>query len=153
MSAVLRRDSSFYEFPACIASLLQNKATTSLQVDATGVLPPPARVGRSDVAALAIASCDSTIVSLNDNYTLAVRWVGQVAPKSQGAKDDGYDSAEECLQGVANDTAKGVVKFQEPNGIKPYGAAVGLFVYSFAAVSFKIATVLLRTTMKIVRRA
>lgn len=133
--------------------VLQNTATTSLQVDATGKLPPPARVGRSDVASLAIASCDPSILPFStDSYTLAVRWVGDVAPKTQGTKDDGCDSAEACLKGVVEESSKGVVKFEEPKGIKPYGAAVGLFFYSFAAVSIKVTSLLIRTAMRIFRR-
>ena len=133
--------------------VLQNAATTSLQVDASGVLPPPARVGRSDVASLAIASCDPTILPPSgDSYTLAVRWVGEVAPKSQGNREDGCGSAEACLKGVVDESAKGVVKFEEPKGVKPYGAAVGLFFYSFAALSIKVASLVLRTAMRIFRR-
>lgn len=119
-------------------------------MDASGVVPPPARVGRSDVAALAIASCDMSILPLDTSSTLAVRWVGEVAPKAQAKKEDGFDSAEACLESVA---ANGIAEYQEPSGIKPYGVAVGLFFYSFAAVSIKIGSVLLRAAMKVFRRA
>jgi len=110
------------------------------------VLPPPARVGRSDVASLAISACDPSIVPSGDSYTLAVRWVGEVAPKSQGSREDGCGSAEACLKGVADESAKGVVKFEDPN-------AVGSFFYSFAAVSLKLGSVLFQAAMQVFRRA
>ena len=116
------------------------------------MLPPPARVGRSDVASLAIAACDPTILPSNDSFTLAVRWVGEVAPNNQGTKEDGCDSPEACLKGVADESAKGIIKFAKPKGIKPYGAAVGFFFYSFAAISVKVGSVLFRTAMRICRR-
>lgn len=116
------------------------------------MLPPPARVGRSDVASLAIAACDPSILPFSDNYTLAVRWVGQVSPKGQGTMEDGYASAEACLEGVANETEKGIIKFEEAKRIKPYGVAVGFFFYSFAAVALKVGSVLLRTVLRILRR-
>ena len=121
-------------------------------MDASGVLPPPARVGRSDVASLAVASCNSSILPSDDSYTLAVRWVGDVTPKSQGTLSDGCGSAEMCLNGIVQESSSETVKFKEPKGIQPYGVAVGLFFYSFAAVSLKIGSVLLRTAMRVFRK-
>lgn len=120
--------------------VFQNAVTTYVQVDPSGVLPPPARVGRSDVASLAIAACDPTILPPEKSYTLAVRWVRQVTAKAQGAKEDGRDSAEDCLKQVAT----GTIKFQAPTNVKPYGAAVALYFYSFAAIAFKLSSLLFR---------
>lgn len=109
-----------------------------LQVDASGTLPPPARVGRSDVASLAVASCDSSIVPSKDSYALAVRWVGanDVTPKAQETTQDECDSAEACLHGIVQESSSSkAVQFKEPNGIKPYGVAVGTFFYAFAAAA------------------
>lgn len=138
--------------PGGLTNSKRNKTTTSLQVDASGVLPPPARVGRSDVASLAVASCDSSIVPSDDSYTLAVRWVGDVTPKSQGTIRDGCDSAETCLNVIVQESSNGSSLFKEPKGIKPYGVSVGIFFYSFAAVSLKIGSMLLRAAMRVFRR-
>jgi hypothetical protein len=93
---------------------------------------------------LAIAACDPTILPPEKSYTLAVRWVGEVAPKAQGAKEDGCDSAQDCLKQVATST----VKFQTPKHVKPYGAAVALFFYSFTAIAFKVSSLIFRMIKK-----
>jgi hypothetical protein len=71
----------------------------------TGVVPSPARVGRSDVAALAVAA--ALFSSHNDtnkgepfHYTLGVRWVGdKMNPfPPQGRKGDGLPDADTCMQ-------------------------------------------------------
>ena len=103
------------------------------------MLPAPARVGRSDVAALAIAACD--LLGLQESFTLAVRWVGDnIQPKSQGKMEDGCATAQECIQQLSQvaDAAAAAVPPQANNKNKPYGLATGLFVYTFAAIMLRL---------------
>jgi hypothetical protein len=90
--------------------------TTSLQVCPSGRLPSPSRVGRDDVAALAVSAAlfDSKTSSKDDknseageheieepfHYTLAVRWAGEdLSPfPAQGRLKDGMPDANLCLQ-------------------------------------------------------
>ncbi|CAJ1943116.1 unnamed protein product [Cylindrotheca closterium] len=80
--------------------------TTALQVSASGVLPNPARVGREDVAALAVAAASFTSEGNESalegplHYTLGVRWVGEdMSPyPPQGRKHDGLPDARLALQ-------------------------------------------------------
>ena len=90
--------------------------TVSLQVDTSGSLPAPARVGREDVAALAVAASlfdskrpkrktrdDGSSDDDGDepfHYTLACRWVGeQMDPyPAQGKMSDGLPDATLCMQ-------------------------------------------------------
>jgi hypothetical protein len=95
--------------------------TTSLQLSHTGTVPFPARVGREDVASLAIAAAmfqppkydnddggdddvDTTDVEkLKEpplHYTLACRWVGKELDPfpAQGVKADGAEDADTALQ-------------------------------------------------------
>mmetsp|Transcript_16979 Transcript_16979/g.41381 ORF Transcript_16979/g.41381 Transcript_16979/m.41381 type:complete len:571 (-) Transcript_16979:95-1807(-) len=80
--------------------------TTTLQVSASGVVPNPARVGREDVAALAVAAAsfsnerNETALEGPFHYTLGVRWVGEdMAPyPSQGRKHDGLPDARLALK-------------------------------------------------------
>ena len=113
---------------------LKDSATTHLQVDASGSLPPPARVPRTDVAALAVASCIENTLEKDTSYTLAVRAVGDIKPKPQGEKEDGFATASECLASISpqGDTIDKTVKS------KPYGLAVGLLVYSLLAIGLKL---------------
>lgn len=94
-------------------------STTSLQVDPSGCLPSPNRVGRDDVAALAVAAAlfDSKqrerrrhasddfekSVPVGDepfHYTFACRWASdRLDPyPSQGQMADGFADANLCLQ-------------------------------------------------------
>lgn len=85
--------------------------TTSLQVGVDGSVPGPARVGRDDVAALAVAAAlfDSQRTTSEDDksdsdpafhYTLAARWAGQNLDPypAQGVMSDGLPTAQLCLQ-------------------------------------------------------
>jgi hypothetical protein len=82
-------------------------ATTSLQVDCRGSVPCPARVGREDVAALAVSAAlfDSTeelaeIEHKPFHYSFACRWTSEAMDPypPQGQKSDGHISASEGLQ-------------------------------------------------------
>jgi hypothetical protein len=122
--------------PGGLASEERNPETTNLQVDTSGYMPPPGRVSRSDVAALAVAACDPTLLPFGESYTLAVRAVGEdIKPKPQGAKEDGCATAIECLQQVAKSGRP--LSIETPES-KPYGIAVGLFVYSLSAITLKL---------------
>lgn len=100
----------------------RNLTTTALQVNVDGSVPHPSRVGREDVAALAVAAALFDLsqpkgkgmerhhqrhrqlandpLSAPFHYTLAVRWVGQdMAPyPSQGNMEDGLPNANMCMQ-------------------------------------------------------
>ncbi|CAJ1948479.1 unnamed protein product [Cylindrotheca closterium] len=121
--------------PGGLAEEDRNLSKTNLQVDPSGMLPPPGRVPRSDVAALAaLTVSDPTALDPSKSYTLGVRAVGDMKPKPQGSKEEGLPTALECLQSIkgqedAND--KTVVA-------KPHGLAVALFVYSLAFIGFKL---------------
>lgn len=109
----------------------RNVTTTALQVDSSGSLPLPSRVGREDVAALAIASAffrepDRSDANADRNqhssrsqqgakhHTLAVRWVGdQIYPyPPQGCRGDGHLDAlsglQAALQGKIQLTTAGI---------------------------------------------
>jgi hypothetical protein len=84
--------------------------TTSVQVSATGKVPSPSRVGREDVAALAVAAAtfvsqnrtDSRGKKINDpfHYTFACRWVGEMEHPypAQGRKRDGFPDAGDAFR-------------------------------------------------------
>jgi hypothetical protein len=131
--------------PGGLASNARNTTTTNLQVDASGRLPFPARVGRSDVAALAIAATEPGILTADKSYTLACRWVGEdIQPKPQGVKEDGFATAAECLRAVADSDPV------PPPKMKPYAVAATLTVYSLAVVSVKASLALWALTRKLI---
>jgi len=110
----------------------RNPNSTSLQVDPSGFLPSPSIVGRSDVAALAIAAAQSDD---DRNYTLAVRWSGDdLFPyQSQGHKSNGWKDAAACMKMLQ----RGKIppkKVQSGHGLKPYGLYVSFVVYSITAL-------------------
>lgn len=92
---------------------VQDVNTTSLQVDVTGKVPCPARVGRDDVAELAISAVlfqAKNVSVANDEETsqfaspplkmsLGVRWVGEELDPypPQGTKSDGLRDAHQCM--------------------------------------------------------
>lgn len=96
----------------------RDDSTTSLQVDPSGKVPSPARVGRDDVAALAVASAlfqsvNATNISSADDSSeipplhlkLGVRWAGQdLQPyPSQGHRRLGLADAGLCMNKVLKD--------------------------------------------------
>jgi uncharacterized protein YbjT (DUF2867 family) len=124
--------------PGGLAADARNASTTNLQVDVSGKLPFPGRVGRADVAALAVASITelADVDGIPSKFVLACRWCGEgVQPRPQGVKEDGYATAVECLQAVAREG----VTSPPPPARKPYGLAVALTVYSLMAVASKLA--------------
>ncbi len=110
-------------------------------VDRT-ILPPPARVGRADVADLAVLATDSQLVPSDHNYELSIRWVGAgIKPRPQGIKDDGYDTARQCLQNVV---ATGPLPPEKAVLQKPSNPLViGAVVYTLMAVALKIVVVVI----------
>jgi hypothetical protein len=106
----------------CI-SFPQDVNTTFLQVDLTGRVPGPARVGREDVASLAIAAAlfhaeNATKTSTTKDSTnsqrpplhlkLAVRWCGEKLEPypAQGTIHDGLPDAHSCMNRVLKDYRK-----------------------------------------------
>ncbi|KAL3944394.1 MAG: hypothetical protein SGBAC_001518 [Bacillariaceae sp.] len=88
--------------------------TTALQVSASGIVPCPARVGREDVAALAVAAAcfsierSETTLEGPLHCTLGVRWVGEdmVPYPSQGRKHDGLPDARLAFKRVIETISK-----------------------------------------------
>ena len=98
----------------------QDVNTTYVQVDATGKVPCPARVGRDDVAELAVSAVmfqapnvsvidddgdATTKQSLPLKMSLGVRWVGEELDPypSQGTKRDGLPDARKCMNKALNE--------------------------------------------------
>lgn len=132
--------------PGGLANNARNTTTTNLQVDASGKLPFPGRVGRSDVAALAVAATEPGVLPDNKSFTLACRWVGEnIKPKPQGLKSDGLPTAVECLKSVGDSDP------MRPVRMKPYSLAVALTVYSLTAVAFKVLSAFWALTKKLIR--
>lgn len=120
--------------------------TTNVQVDVSGRLPFPSRIGRRDVAELAIAACD---LPADNNYTIACRWCGEgMKPKPQGFKVEGFPTAGECLQHLVEYKAVS----PKPDAMRPYGLAVGVFVYSLMALTWKTVTAFCALAVKLFRK-
>jgi hypothetical protein len=84
----------------------------------------------------------------NKSHTLAMRWVGEdIKPRAQGTKADGRANATECLQELLAD--KNVMEYRPNDGMKPYGLAVGLFFYTFAALSIKMLSVVTKKILQL----
>merc|ERR1711935_125862 len=114
----------------------------------SGSLPPPGRVPRTDVAALAVLSvCDPTALDPSKSYTVGIRAVGDVKPKPQGSKEEGFPTALECLQSIKGqaDNIDKAVK------TKAYGLAVGVFVYSLAFLGFRLASKVIMSLLRFFR--
>jgi hypothetical protein len=112
---------------------LQDVKTTGLQV-CSNIVPSPARVGREDVASLAVAAAmfQSKKESSNDkypfHYTLGVRWVGQdMAPfPSQGRKTDGLETAGLALKRCVKTINKAEKRIQRRKRLKKKDAALNV---------------------------
>lgn len=130
--------------PGGLAEDARDTHTTNLQVDPSGILPFPGRVGRADVASLLIESV--LLPSDAPNYTLACRWCGEgVKPKPQGHKTEGYETAHGCMQQLV---ASGATS-PGPPPTKPYRLAVGLAVYPLMFLSAKLSWAFLKLMYRI----
>lgn len=120
--------------PGGLSDEMRNDETTSLQISTdTKSIPPPARVGRADVASLAIELCNSQSNN-KKSCVLATRWTGtDIKPKSQGKYQDGFKTAKECVESLD------LTDYEFPEyKYKPYVLASGLFVYSFIGLVLKL---------------
>ena len=125
---------------------MQDSEITNLQVDSSGSLPPPGRVPRTDVAALAALSVGpDSVLDSGTSYTLAVRAVGDIEPRAQGTKEEGYPTASQCLESI-RDQPDSIDKSIES---KPYGLAVGIFVYSFALIGLLVVKTILGAVIRV----
>lgn len=133
----------------------RNAETTTLQVDPRGVVPSPARVGRDDVAALAVAAAlhhDNQLDSNNHkkledqqrpppfHYTLACRWAGeQLHPyPAQGTKLNGLANAHLCMEKVFRTLQKQPRRNRiRRKPFKPYGICVAIPVYFMLAMMIR----------------
>lgn len=131
--------------PGGLSDEPRNKETTALQVDASGQLPPPGRVGRADVAALAIRAviCPTSTSSsknVRKSRALAIRWCGEgVKPKAQGKKEDGCSDADGCFELVDSQP----VQFDFAYPDKNYALGTSLLVYPLIGLSLKLVVVII----------
>lgn len=129
--------------PGGLAEEERDVETTSLQIDPSGNLPPPGRVGRTDVAALAVAAVDPYVLTSSKSYTLGVRWVGEgVKPRPQGTKEEGCKDAAECMKKLSEETTASTTDVcdataEHSKKMKPYGVAVAVYFYTVLALSIK----------------
>jgi hypothetical protein len=124
--------------PGGLSDAPRNTSTTNLQVDPSGALPFPSRIGRDDVAALCVTAADtdgSEVLPTDQSYVLACRWVGEnMEPKPQGAMGDGFSTVSECLERLVLDKPA-PPPYPE---MKPYRLALALTFYTSMVVSVKI---------------
>lgn len=119
--------------PGGLAEDARDTNTTNIQVEASGVLPFPGRIGRSDVAALALAACN---LPQDKNFILACRWCGDnIKPQPQGKKSDGQATADECIRHLID--TKATSPLPSPK-LKPYAFPVAVVVYSSLALALKL---------------
>jgi hypothetical protein len=135
----------------------RDAATTSIQVDPTGIVPYPARISRDDTAEVVVAAAlwnnqnhavrkDKTKLVENDDddkafhYTLACRWVGnEMDPyPAQGHASDGYTTAHQCLQSTLGHIHQNETYVHTTKGLqkkmKPYGICAAVPVYLFISL-------------------
>lgn len=132
--------------PGGLSDDARNETATHLQVEPSGALPFPSRIGRDDVATLCIAATDgSGILPADDSYILACRWVGACGSKPQGTMNDGFAIASACLKQLVKSN------FSPPSypSMKPYRLTVAVTFYSFVFVALKAVLWLWRTTKKV----
>jgi len=135
--------------PGGLADDARDRETTNVQIDASGKLPVPARIGRDDVASLCVEACTGDVLPADNSFTLACRWCGGgVKPKPQGAKKDGYATAKECLERLIESKATSP---PPPARMKPYAAAVGIAAYSFFYLALKSVLALWALVSKLLR--
>lgn len=134
--------------PGGLSNDIRDDSITNLQVDPSGALPFPCRIGRDDVAALCVAAIVDTpdILPANKSYTLACRWVGAVGTKSQGTKQAGFASASECMKNLVESNPD-PAEYPE---MKPYRLTMAVTFYCFAFVLLKVILGLWTTTKKLV---
>jgi NmrA-like family len=95
--------------PGDVVAEERDVETTALQVDPSGVVPYPARVGRDDTAELVVAAALWSPQSKNAkdedddrpfHFTWACRWVGRAMDPfpAQGEISDGHTNAHQCVQ-------------------------------------------------------
>jgi hypothetical protein len=124
--------------PGGLSDAPRNTSTTNVQVDPSGALPFPSRIGRDHVVALCVAAADgssSGVLPTDQSYVLACRWVGEdMEPKPQGAMRDGFSTVSECLERLVQD------KPAPPPypDMMPYRLAVALTFYTYIVVSVKV---------------
>lgn len=105
-------------------------------VDRT-LLPPPSRAGRADVADLAVLATDSKLLPSDQSFELNIRWVGEgIKPKPQGTKEEGCDTARQCLEKVAATGPRPPEMSVLPKPTSPL--AIGAVVYTLLALVVKI---------------
>jgi hypothetical protein len=125
--------------------------TTSLQVDPSGVVPSPARIGREDVADLAVAaamfdsqrstetddeSVDAPTTDQPFHYTLAARWTAHhMEPfPPQGHMKHGLPTANLCMQAALRKLREDEKKarHERPQSPQLYPEAVNRFAQTMS---------------------
>ena len=134
--------------PGDIVDDERDAATTSIQVNPTGIVPYPARISRDDTAEVIVAAAlwnnrnhagrndnakltsfnsiniDDVDDDVNDNefhYNLACRWVGnELDPyPAQGHVSDGHPTAYQCLQSTLGRMHHDETNIHRTNGVLP----------------------------------
>ena len=129
------RPQSFILRPGGLSDEPRDSTKTTVQLDFRGNLPPPARVGRGDVANAAVLSVIDERLSNSGHIVAAIRWAGEVAPKSQGNLGDGGITVNDAL-GMALDKGGGCNEKRWAGN--SFAIFHGLYVYAFTAVAIKI---------------
>ncbi|GMH73468.1 hypothetical protein TrLO_g10592 [Triparma laevis f. longispina] len=127
--------STFILRPGGLSDEPRDPNKTKLQVDFGGTAPPPGRIGRADVADLAVAAVTDERVC-EGSFVAGVRWVGEVAPKTQGKLEEGGSTTDEALT-----MALAQNKVAPPSITRGNLFALfhGIYVYSFFAALAKLA--------------
>lgn len=134
--------------PGGLSDQQRNITSTNIQIDASGKLPLPGRIGRQDLASLAVGAALLPPSNAGRRQcTVACRWCGEVAPRPQGSMSDGYPTAQECWNQVVSSTAS--TPQQRPK-MKPYRVAVSIVVYSFFYLASKTLWNFLRLLKRVV---
>lgn len=132
--------------PGGLASDTRDVKSTNVEVEPSGELPFPGRIGREDVAELCLAACE---LPPDKSYTLACRWCGEgVKPKPQGLKSDGCPTANECFKQLVQSNAVSPVP---PSSMKPYGVMVAIVAYSLLLGASKAALALWALATQLVK--
>ncbi|GMI39109.1 hypothetical protein TrCOL_g3416 [Triparma columacea] len=126
--------------PGGLSDGVRDGEKTRVQLDLACEIPPPARVGRADVAdAAVLAGVDGSglISGVGEHVTAAVRWVGDVEPRGQGNLEEGEKTVGEAWRkAVERGGGRGTEKRQ---GGWKFALAHGIYVYGLLAAVVKIA--------------
>jgi hypothetical protein len=147
--------------PGDLVNELRDEDTTSLQVNLKGTLPYPSRIGRDDVASIAVSAALFDFSNAHSqtkkgiaksrsketpnppiHHTIACRWVGDDMDPfpPQGVKGDGHLNAESCLK-IAFQSKHDIkyrTKFERKHRAKDYTNSILLTASKLKSKPLKI---------------